>query len=1191
MMFLKRLDLLGFKSFADRIELEIAPGVTAVVGPNGSGKSNIADAIRWVLGEQSARTLRGAKMEDVIFAGSQARKPVNFCEVSLTLDNSDAVLPVDYGEVTVTRRVYRSGDSEYLINRSACRLRDIAELFMDTGVGREAYSIIGQGRIEEILSTKSDERRGVFEEAAGIVKFKLRRKEAERKLGDAEQNLLRIRDLVVELADQVAPLADQALVAREYKAVLAQQRTLQIAVLAADISELSANRAESVRQLEAWQVELLTAQDQEVGAQQQLAVLRAAAEGLEREFTDLQEGLVAVTGQVEKCEADRRVALERQEHAITGLEELRLKRERLEGEADSCDRTVAAADVQVDELQTRVSALREELHRRITDQDGQGLMAALRDRLADARAGLIELMREQAALRNELKNLESAQAQTERRKERIAEDRTAVLAECDRLQTEQALVKEQAVLLQVSAAEMRQATARIENGLGRAQDELGEVLAGLEQHERQHLEVVSRLRTLQDMQVDLDGYAGGPKAILQAHRRGVLKGVHGAVADLLTVPAQYELAVETALGGSVQHIVVERDSDARQAIDMLKKRQLGRATFLPVDTIKGRRLAPHELQMVKSAHGFIGVAADLAQCDARFRAVVDSLLGNVLIVQSLAEANVIARVLQHRVRIVTIGGDVVNPGGSMTGGSVAKRGVTILGRTREIAALSEQGEALAEKVVAFEGRRVAQEAVVKSLRTQLTEEHARIAHNESLQRDLGAGLQVTAAGLAAANERVTALNQEYAIHREEGQAVSGRFEEVQTALGHIGREVDMAEGTVAQFEREIEEHETMIAGHNDALMQVRVSLAEQEEALRGADQARVSLANRRKAIEGEHHAVSDQQQVAILRIAQLREELQHSEHAAKTVSRARDECQAAILRSRDARGDCQRKLDEAECVRDNWRTQTRQLEGRINACDIALGKIDVELDAKLTTLREDFGLGVDLATERYRLDQPLAQARQRLQELKRRIDAFGDVNIGAIEEYDRISERHAFLQSQEQDLLTAREQLHALITEIDTEMSRRFLETFDSVRQHFGEVFRALFEGGRADVFLVDETQPLLSGIEIVAEPPGKKMQTLSLLSGGERALTALALLFAILRVKPVPFCVLDEVEAALDEANVTRFSDYLRGFSERTQFVVITHRRGTMEAADVLYGVTMQDSGVSKLVSVRVLDDEPATA
>ena len=1190
-MFLKRIDLLGFKSFADRTQLEIASGVTAVVGPNGSGKSNIADAIRWVLGEQSARTLRGAKMEDVIFAGSQARRPVNFCEVSLTLDNSDAVLPVDYSEVAVTRRVYRSGDSEYLINSSACRLRDIAELFMDTGVGREAYSIIGQGRIEEILSTKSEERRGVFEEAAGIVKFKLRRKEAERKLGDADQNLLRIRDLVAALADQVAPLREQALVAREYKAVLAEQRTLQIAVLAADIAELSESRAESLRQSEAWRVELLAAQDQEAAAQRRLAALRATAEGLDQELSRLQEGLVEITGQVEQCVADRRVAVERQEHAITGLEELRKKRERLEGEAESCDSTMAAADVQVAELRTRVSALRAELQRRIADQDGQGLLAALRERLADARAALIELMREQAGLRNELKHLESAQAQTERRQGRMAEERSSALAECGRLQAEQTQAKERLALLQTSVTGMREATARVEAELGRARDELAETLANREQREGQRVEIASRLRTLQDMQVELDGYAGGPKAVLQAHRRGALKGVHGAVADLLTVPAEYELAIETALGGSVQHIVVERDSDARQAIDMLKKRQLGRATFLPVDTIKGRRLAPHDLQMVKSAHGFKGVAADLVQCDGRFRAVVDSLLGNVLIAESLAHANVMARVLQHRVRIVTTGGDVVNAGGSMTGGSAGRRGAAILGRAREIAALGEQAAVLSEQVSAMDRERVAQEASVQELQARLGEERARIAAHEDLRRDVGTRLQVAKAGWATATERATALDEEHTLLQEEGAALSLRFEEARIALGQMERAVDAAEGTVAQREREIEEYETAVAGQSDALTQVRVSLAEQEEALRGADQARVSLAHRRKAIADEHQAVSDEQQAAISRSARLREELQRSERAADAVSRAREECQAAILRSRGARSGCQRELDEAERTRDGLRAQTRQWEGRINGCDVALGKIDVELDAKLTTLREDFGLGVDLAAERYRLDESLASARQRLQELKRRIDAFGSVNLGAIEEYDRISERHEFLQAQEQDLLTAKEQLRALIGDIDTEMSRRFRETFDEVRRHFGEVFRALFEGGRADVFLVDDAEPLLSGIEIAAEPPGKKMQALSLLSGGERALTALALLFAILRVKPVPFCVLDEVEAALDEANVARFSDYLRGFAEQTQFVVITHRRGTMEAADVLYGVTMQDSGVSKLVSVRVLDEESATA
>ncbi|MCY0902496.1 MAG: chromosome segregation protein SMC [Firmicutes bacterium] len=1185
-MRLKRLELIGFKSFADRTELDTVPGVTAVVGPNGSGKSNIADAIRWVLGEQSAKSLRGAKMEDIIFAGSQTRKAVNFCEVALTIDNSDHVLPLEYAEVTVARRVYRTGESEYLINRQACRLRDVAELFMDTGVGREAYSIIGQGRIEEILSTKSEDRRGVFEEAAGIVKFKTRRKEAEKKLSEAAQNAMRVQDILAELEDQLGPLQERARVARAYKELAQEAGQLGITVLTAELDALLSRRAQltEARQIGQRQIEQVHTDGQ--AAEVALAEVKEQADALDRQLQQAQAQLVEATAGLEQAEADRRVAFERQEHAITQMDDLRLMHERLQADAEAVLRERVELVDRRGSVATRVEDLSALLQDEQARQDG-GALLQLKEGLADARAQLIEQMRDLATSRNELKNVEQQLDLATRRIVRQREELAELQADLERAEADLEACHSACAAAREQEAAATEDLVRAREHTAACEQRRLQAVGQLQEAERASLLQQSRLHALADLEKDLEGYAAGPKAILAAAREHKVKGVRGAVAELIGVGPDHATAIEIALGGSLQNIVVDNEADARAAIDYLKRRQMGRATFLPISTIRGRKIPLHDLQMVKSATGYLGVAMELVTHGAEYTAVVESLLGNVLVARTLADANAIARVLQHRFRVVTLEGDLVSPGGSMTGGSLSRRGAGILGRAQAIVLL-EQTVAQAKTVV--EGlTKTCEEADLASrlARARGAEIEARVSSLQGIMREETGrmGLLTTSAGRL--RDRLQVLARELQTQETEVSLGQTSASDLRVRIAADEVAATEAQAMVAECERVLQQEEAAAMGRFDQLSGIRVQLAEQEEAMRGLDEALMRLDARDRQLQEERLRLQSDQSESALRAAQLRDHLRGCEEAGQVARSRRDEWQAAAAALREQRGLHAKALENAEALCQSWRHKVQEVADRVHQLDVAIGKVEAELEGKVEILAQEHGLGLELARDRYPLSVDLPVARSRLLELRRDMDAFGEVSLGSVEEYDRVRERYDFLKSQSDDLAVAQGQLQELIEGIDAEMCKRFVETFDLIRAQFQLVFSSLFGGGRADVFLVDPAQPLLCGIEIVAEPPGKRMQTLSLLSGGERALTALALLFAVLRVKPVPFCVLDEVEAALDEANVARFAEFLREFAQETQFIVITHRRGTMEAADVLYGVTMQESGVSKLVSVRVEEEE----
>ncbi|MCX7568461.1 chromosome segregation protein SMC [Tumebacillus sp. DT12] len=1185
-MYLKRIEAVGFKSFADRTELEFVPGVTAVVGPNGSGKSNISDAIRWVLGEQSAKSLRGAKMEDVIFAGTDKRKPVNYCEVSLTLDNSQRELDLDYNEVTVTRRVYRSGDSEYMINKQSCRLKDITEMFMDTGLGKEAYSIIGQGRIEEILSTKSEDRRGIFEEAAGIVKYKARKKEAEKKLDETTANLIRIGDLVGELEVQIGPMQEQAEVAKAYKELKSELERYEVALYVHDIEDLHGRWTAGTKEGQ-------TLQSEQVGQSAFVSTLEADYEKwrlelaqVEQAIEGAQTALVEVVQEFEKAEGRREVLRERRRNLTAGRDDLAAVLAKLEKEIALTQEQRTVEQEKAEALYTEIHRWRRELEEKMNVARGFLDRAEREAEVERLKSDLIEKLNDSASKRNELKNIEATLEMLARRVGRQTDDERDLLERAKAIrqaldESEQSRQEEAARESEVGER-LTALRAQLQAGSGE-QEKRSQVLRSWQTEQASHR---SRLELLRDMEAQYGGYQVGVRNVLQASGKGHLDGVCGAVAELVQVPREYELAMETALGGAMQNVVVLSEKAGRDAIHYLKQSGGGRATFMPLDVMRGRSLSKPERMAVEGHKGYVGLASELVGCEAQYRPIVDNLLGSVVVAKTIADANALARLLQYRVRIVTLEGDVVNPGGSMSGGSVQKKGTSLLGRTREIEEMEEKLKAMNQKIADAQrvyeqtGQMLSRAAdEIEHLAREQEQRRAALYQHESSVREL----QVQLKGV---EERLELVTLELAQYRSEEKDHTQKGERVAAALTHLDAEVTTMQTNVDELQATLREQQTVAADVNEEVTAFKVKLATMESEHAGLKENVQRLDARLSELTAELSARQGENGTIEERLRETESELTVAESLLQNFEEHRQAAEQKLESHREKKWDVSRQMGDLEQKLREGRILLKAIEDKVRTNEVKTGRLDVELNNALNKLSEEYHISFEYAKERYPLPEELAVTKQRVGEFRRKIASLGDVNLGAIEEHARMGERLEYLTTQRDDLSKAIEQLYEVIGDIDEEMSKRFNETFYQIREQFTDVFVALFGGGRADLILAEPDRPLTTGIDVVAQPPGKKLQNLQLLSGGERALTALALLFAILRIKPVPFCVLDEVEAALDEANVARYAKYLREFSSMTQFIVVTHRKGTMEGADVLYGVTMQESGVSKIVSVRLVDE-----
>ena len=1181
-MQLKRLEAYGFKSFADKIVIEFDAGVTAIVGPNGSGKSNITDAIRWVLGEQNVRNLRAAKAEDIIFAGSATRKKLGIAEVSLVFDNADGTLPVDFAEVVVTRRLYRSGESEVFLNRSRCRIKDIYQLFADTGIGHEGMSIIGQNRIDDILNSRPEERRAFFEETAGITKYKARKKEALKKLDDTEKNLVRVGDIQQEIESQLGPLAAHAERTRTYQTLEGEFKKYRLTSLS---QRYGKRRAEQ----KAAEDERKAAEDEKTGAE-------TAQQAAEAEKERTQANVVAIEQKMQQ-ESEKHAALQQKVDAVT--KELATLRERTENSASVRARLEARKAALTKELIQAAGEIgrlageiaEAEKEAKAADariEKGQGKLRELKDDVAKARTIVEATGQAKEQLQKNLTQQQQVIAVLEKdielggqgKREREAalhaaeEKKQELESECQRLAKElaDASEKRKGILQEgdANAKKLREA----QKALGAARTEREEALRTAKRTE-------DRLQILRHMQQSYEGFGRAVRAVLKSTAPW-RKGVAGAVAELLTVPEAYVTALSVALAGSQQHLVTQDTETAKAAITFLKAQKLGRATFLPLSTIQVRE--PQNAAALKKMPGVIGWANELVTTEAAYQRVADHLLSRTLVVDTLDHALAIAKAQSYRLRIVTRGGELLSPGGSLTGGSQTHKEGSYLGRQSEITAMEEAQVAAAEKAKACEAAEEtakaafqrcreytediqsrAQQADVALARLRVAEETAQkaFAAQESVLLEEQRKNTAATASFAEAQKRRSLAREEARKTEEQLQAREKQQAKEQEALDDLLEDLE-------ELETLLQDRETKRAVH-------AVELQRDTELLAGRRAEKAKREQELQAVERETKEQETLEATSADRLAALEDEEGRLSEQQMQEKATRDRLYAEKMEQMAAAQDIEKTIKKHA-------REAARLQEKLHAVELSVSKAQFALDECAQAMLEDYGLTPDRAAEEALDVAPEALA-PHMAELDAQMKALGPINPNAVTEYEELKKRRDFMETQTSDLREARANLETLLQEMDATMTKQFSEAFQKIQAYFQESFTKLFGGGQAELRLLDASDMLTTGIDILVTLPKKKRQNLSALSGGERALTVIALLFACLHYKPSPFSVLDEIDAPLDEANVVRFGHYLKELADRTQFIVVTHRKGTMENADVLYGVTTEDAGVSKILSVKISD------
>ncbi|PAV29972.1 chromosome segregation protein SMC [Virgibacillus profundi] len=1179
-MYLKRLESVGFKSFAERIKVEFVPGVTAVVGPNGSGKSNITDAIRWVLGEQSAKSLRGSKMEDIIFQGSDSRKALNVAEVTLVLDNHDSKLPLDYAEISVTRRVYRSGDSEFYINKQSCRLKDIIDLFMDSGLGREAFSIISQGKVEEILSSKAEERRTIFEEAAGVLKYKQRKKKAEYKLAETQENLNRVEDIIHEIEQQIDPLKEQAETAKKYLKLRDQLKENEISYLISEIETVHKQWQTLLNELEKEKIEEI---NRKTVIQKKEAALENERENLlklDTSIETLQSNLLTTTQQLEKYEGKKQLLNEKTKHFAENKQKLE------SGKQDTAVRIDQLHAELVNEKKhlTDLLALKlknkqkvEELESKLTtDQEN------IAGTIEEMKSEYIEYLNEQAAKRNEKQSIDQQLQQISGRKDRQDEKFQDLVVQREGLTYKFNETKSGFLSKQRRYAEKESLIKQLKQKLEQERSQFQESQTKLYQGYQYIEKLKSRKEMLEEMKEDFQGFFFGVKAVLKAREESKLQQIHGAIIELIDVPKEYITAIEMVLGGQAQHIVVTDDQAARNAIAWLKKTNNGRATFLPLSSIQERFIMNNVLAKIDKHAGFVGIASNLVGTKDSFQKAVNHLMGHVVIAKTLKDANEIASLVMRKYRIVTLDGDIVNPGGSMSGGAGKKKNQSLFTRDKDLQEITEKLQDFERRTNAFEQKVDHQKQQISLIEEKLDQEEESLSSWQQSLQELRSSYKELEMKLASVNDNLSIYDQDKQQFNQDSEELKHRDKALTLELKELSQKL-------ASIEKKINiltNQETEFKENQDQLQQElhtnQVSLAELEERVKNQQGKTNTIKLQLTELQEQYDSYTSDLE-DLITFNRSKETEEDIDHFIETKRIGKSELMNSIQTKRSERSERTQLLQDRERELKEENKQHQLFIQAIQEKDVKANRLDVELENWLTLLQNDYTITFEKAKQTYKKADNPEETKAIVKQLKQSIEQLGAVNLGAIDEYDRVSERYTFLTVQRNDLVEAKQTLYAVIAEMDEEMQKRFDITFTQIKEEFAVVFKELFGGGHAELKLTDPKNLLDTGVEIIAQPPGKKLQHLGLLSGGERALTAIALLFSILRVRPVPFCVLDEVEAALDEANVVRFAKYVKLYSKHTQFIVITHRKGTMEEADVLYGVTMQESGVSRLVSVRL--------
>lgn len=1180
-MYLKRLELQGFKSFADKTILELRPGITTVIGPNGSGKSNISDAIRWVLGEQSMKSLRGTKSLDIIFAGTQNRKSLGFAEASLVFDNSDGALPIEFTEVTVTRKIYRSGETGYYINKTPCRLKDVLELFMDTGIGKDGYSIIGQGKIDEILSNKSEDRRHIFEEAAGIVKYRSRKEEAEKKLEHTKLNLLRINDIISEIESNLGPLQTQSEKAKKYLNLREELKNIEVGLFVYNIEKYKENLQQIVQDIDVMQSQC----NDEEGKLERVKILKEELKSSIDEITEQIENMSNLgfesQKEIEQLNSNINVAKTRitnnNENSVRFTDEIQEQNEKIQ----ELKQELEQKEAKKDNLKQNKEKFEKELNEK------QEELAKITEKLSAKELeieGYKQTVEQNTDKKYELQSEINAQEinfqNYEKRQNQIKQEIQTTISELDNTR--------------MNKEEISKGFYESENKKNKAQKSLEEV-AKQKQEANQKIKSFesninilssdmrikeSRLKFLIETEKEKEGYIKSVKSLLKdcENIKDLGKGMHGVLANIIEVPDELETAIEMCLGASLQNIVTDTEEDAKKLVEHLRKNNLGRASFLPIASVKGKKLE----KLKGNESGVIGIASDLVKFNKKYEQIILNLLGRTVIVDNMDTAIKVAKQNGYTFRIVTKDGDLINPSGAITGGSVAKKTVNILGRGKEIEKLEKEIKNIKAKIQKLEEEKEEYEQSIEGILelsanlekelqeidiTYATEKQKMISIDENIQK-----LQNRLNKLKEEQKNLETLKQESIEQKEKIQEETQKITNQNEELSKL----------ISEFAELNKDDQKYIDDLNFDITNLKISVSSFDESESSIQeiQERINqeLNNAKASIENKNNQI---EQIKVDN-ENLEKSIQETLNKIEEIKQKVNNSSSEIEKMKQERAQKSEKLSKQEDEITSKFKIIEDLKSQLVKLDVKKTKVEEDINTIINKMWEEYELTPN-NVEGYAKPENVALTQKRVNNIRKEIRDLGSVNVDSIEEYKNLKDRYDFMSEQRLDLENTMSKLRKVITDMTQIMKEQFREKFKIINKNFGEVFAELFGGGKASLNLEDEENILECGIEITVQPPGKKLQNMMLLSGGEKAFTAIALLFAILKINPAPFCVLDEIEAALDDVNVFRYADYLKKFTEHTQFLVITHRKGTMEAADTVYGVTMEESGISKLLSMKL--------
>ena len=1180
-MYLKRLEMQGFKSFADKTILEFRPGITGVIGPNGSGKSNISDAIRWILGEQSMKSLRGSKTQDIIFAGTQNRKSLGFAEASLVFDNTDGALPIEFSEVTITRKIYRSGETGYYINKTACRLKDVIELFMDTGIGRDGYSIIGQGKVDEILSNKSEDRRHIFEEAAGIVKYRSRKEETEKKLEQTKLNLLRINDIIIEIEGNLEPLQLQSDKAKKYLNLKEELKNIEIGLFIYNIDKYKKD-LEAIAQDEDIMKSTL---NQEEGKLEKIKILKEELKDEIDEITTKIEEMQNIgfesQKKIEQCNSNINVA----EAKIQSNKEIA---ERNKIEISELQEKIASLKSDIEQKESRKSNLKEnkaKFENELKEKEEE--LAKLTAKLSSKELEMEEIKKiiekntdRKYELQAEISKKQANIENLEKRKNQLNQEISSQTLEIDRIR-----IKKEDI-----AREFNETESNRNNILKKIEEirkQKNEITTKIKEFEIQIANLTNEMRMktsrynfLVETEKEKEGYIKSVKSLLidceKAKELG--KGMHGVLANIIDVPKEYQTAIEMCLGASLQNIVTETEEDAKKLIEHLRVNNLGRASFLPITSVKGKKLD----NIKGKKDGVIGIACDLIKFDKKYEQIVLNLLGRTVIVDNMQNAIKLSKENNYSFRIITLEGDVINPSGAITGGSVAKKTVNILGRSKEIEELSKEINDIKTKISKLEKSKeeyedssedVLEEA--EHLEKQLQEIEISYATEKQRVESIDENIQTI-------RDRINKQKEEVLKSEENKKELLNSKELDEQEMSKISKENEEKQSIIDEFANSNKDSQTYIDNLNEDITDLKISVSSFNESEMSIEEMsemiNKEIETHTKNVEIKKAQIEKDEKENIELEKQIEETKKQIEEIKSQVSNSGENIEK-LKKDRIAKNE---KLTKKEDEQTDEFKVIEDLKAQVTKLEVKKSKIEEDITEIINKMWEEYELTPNNAGN-YPMPENVQLTQRKVNNLRTDIRELGSVNVDSIEEYKNLKQRYDFMCEQRLDLESTMAKLNKVIAEMLDVMKTQFKEKFEIINKNFGEVFKELFGGGMAEVSLTDENNILESGIEINAQPPGKKLQSMLLLSGGERAFTAIALLFAILKINPAPFCVLDEIEAALDDVNVYRYAEYLKKFAKDTQFLVITHRKGTMEAADTIYGVTMEEKGISKLLSMKL--------